>query len=157
MNQPSFFVDSMLGTIAKKLRMFGFDCKYDSAIDDEDLILIAEKERRVIITRDARLATNSMQHDIATIKIQKHIEKEQLIEIACKIGWKRFELAYSRCSLCNGILKIVSKDQIMQKTPPRIAESTEKFWQCKECNHIYWVGTHIRNMEKLIAEINARL
>ena len=82
-------------------------------------------------------------------------EKEQLVEIARRINCAKFELTYTRCSLCNGILQETLKQTIIRKIPPRIAESMQKFWQCKECNQIYWVGTHIRNMEKLVREINA--
>jgi len=144
----------MLGTISKKLRMFGFDCTYYNTIPDDDLVLAAKKENRIIITRDSKLATNAIQHDITTIKLETRIEKEQLVEIAHKIGWKKFELAYSRCSLCNCTLEEIEKITIQDKIPPRIAESVERFWQCQQCNHVYWVGTHIRNLEKLLAEIN---
>lgn len=147
----------MLGTIAKKLRMFGFDCRYYSTIDDDGIVLMAKKEALVIITKDARLATNAVQHDIMTIQIHTSTEKEQLVEIAHKISCKKFTLAYSRCSLCNGTLEETPKYTIIEKIPPKISESVEKFWKCKECGHIYWVGTHIRNMEKLVAEINASI
>ena len=147
----------MLGTIAKKLRMFGFDCKYNYTMDDDELILTAKKQGRIIITKDSQLAKNAVQHDIVTIKIDTHIEKEQLVEIAQKIGYKKFDLSYSRCSLCNGTLEETSKEKIQNKVPPRIIQSIDKFWQCQKCLHIYWVGTHIRNMEKLITEINAKI
>jgi len=144
----------MLGTIAKKLRIFGFDCKYHNTMNDNDLILAAKKENRIIITRDSRLAANAVQSHITTIELETDTEKEQLVEIAHKINLEKFSIDYSRCSLCNGMLEQVEKYAIIEKIPPRIAESVEKFWQCKDCNHIYWVGTHIRNLEKLIAEIN---
>jgi len=147
----------MLGAVAKKLRMFGFDCKYDSTIDDDYLILDAKREGRIIITRDAMLAKNAIQHDVMAIKLQSKIEKEQLVEIAKKINWKKFELQYSRCSLCNGMLNVISKDQIAQEIPPKTSEFAQEFWQCSTCSHVYWVGTHIRSMERSIAEINARL
>jgi uncharacterized protein len=155
LNRPSFIADAMLGTISKKLRIFGFDCLYYNTIPDDDLILIAKKQNRIIITKDNRLATNAIQHDIITIKLDTHTEKEQLVEIAHKIGWKKFELSYSRCSLCNGVLDQIEKDTILDKIPPRIAQSVQEFRQCKGCHHIYWVGTHIRNLEKVVAEINA--
>ena len=63
----------MLGTIAKKLRMFGFDCKYDSSIADDCLMLIAKKENRIIITKDSKLATNTIQYNITTIMLQTAI------------------------------------------------------------------------------------
>ncbi|NDB47048.1 MAG: hypothetical protein EB163_07140 [Nitrososphaeria archaeon] len=157
MNQTSFFVDSMLGTIAKKLRMFGFDCKYDSSIDDDYLMLIAKKENRIIITKDSKLAINAIRHNIATITLQAATEKGQLIEIAKKINYKKFTLEHSRCSICNGVINITSKDQLTQKIPLRIVESMEKFWQCDRCAHIYWIGSHIINMERLIAELNNEL
>ena len=94
------FIDAMLGTIAKKLRMLGFDCKYDSAIDDDYLILDAKKEGRIIITKDTRLAINAIQSDVMAIKLKTKTEKEQIVEIARKIGWKKFDLHYCRCSLC---------------------------------------------------------
>jgi len=147
----------MLGTIAKKLRMFGFDCKYDSSIDDDYLILIAKKEKRIIITKDSKLATNAIQHDVTTIILQAATEKDQLIEIAKKINCKKFTLEHPRCSLCNGMINIVPKDQLTQKIPPRVVKSMEKFWQCDRCAHIYWIGSHIINMEKLVAELNNEL
>ena len=145
----------MLGTISKKLRMFGFDCLYYNTIPDDDLVLVAKKQDRIIITKDERLATNAIQHDIITIKLQTRTEKEQLAEIAHRINWKRFDLSYSRCSLCNGMLDMVEKNTMLDKIPPKITESVQEFWRCKQCHHIYWVGTHIRNLEKLVAEINA--
>ncbi|MBI5697843.1 MAG: Mut7-C RNAse domain-containing protein [Thaumarchaeota archaeon] len=149
----------MLGTTAKKLRMLGFDSMYHSTIDDDRVILIAKKENRIIITKDHALAVNSIQHDITTIQIHTHTEKEQLIEIANAMNWKRFSLDVSnaRCSLCNGVLESVPKQSIMDKILPRIAESVQEFWKCNECGHIYWAGTHIRNLEKLFAEINDKL
>lgn len=149
----------MLGTIAKKLRMLGYDSKYFGTINDDELVLIAKKENRVVITRDHLLAINTTQHDIMTIEIHSKTEREQLVEIANKMGWKKLTLAVpnARCSLCNVTLEKTSKEQIIDKVPPRIAEYVQEFWKCSECSHIYWVGTHIRNLEKLFAEINDQL
>ena len=147
----------MLGTIAKKLRMFGFDCKYDSSIDDDCLMLIAKKENRIIITKDSKLATNAIHYNITTIMLQTATEKDQLIEIAKKINYTKFTLEHSRCSICNGVINIISKDQITQKIPLRIVKSMEKFWQCDRCEHIYWIGSHIINLERLVVELNNEL
>ncbi len=147
----------MLGTLAKKLRMFGFDCMYNSSIDDESIISLAKIESRVIITMDSNLAINAMKRDILVIKPESHTEKEQLIEIAKKMNFKKFELQYSHCSLCNGKLNIILEDQILEKIPPMIRRHTRNFWQCDECMHIFWEGSHIKNMKKLVGEINARL
>lgn len=149
----------MLGTIAKKMRILGFDSKYSAAIDDEDLILLAKKESRTIITKDHQVADNAKKHDILTVDITTHTEKAQLIEIAKKIGFKKYEFnpSSARCPMCNGILHGTEKHQIIDKVPIKIAQNVKEFWVCESCKHIYWEGTHIRNLKKLIAEINDQL
>jgi hypothetical protein len=149
----------MLGTIAKKMRILGFDSKYFATIDDDDLILLAKKENRAIITKDHQVADNAKKHDILTVDITTHTEKDQLIEIAKKTGFTKYEFNpnIARCPICNGILHGVEKHQIIDKVPPKIAQNVKEFWICEDCKHIYWEGTHIRNLEKLIAEINGQL
>ncbi len=149
----------MLGTIAKKMRILGFDSKYFAAIDDEDLILLAKKENCTIITKDSQVVDNAKKHNILTVDITTHTEKEQLIEIAKKTGFKKYEFNpnSARCPICNGILHGIEKHQIIDKVPPKIAQNVKEFWICESCKHIYWEGTHIRNLKKLIAEINDHL
>ena len=36
-NEPTFFVDAMLGNIAKKLRLMGFDSRYLADIEDDEI------------------------------------------------------------------------------------------------------------------------
>ncbi len=159
LSQPRFIIDSMLGTIAKKLRILGFDCRYSGMIDDEDILLVAKKENRVIITRDRQLAFNAVKHDIVSVEITAHTEKDQLIEIAERqsLGKYKFDADNSRCSMCNGNLHTIEKETIADKIPLKTSQNTERFWVCVDCKHIYWVGTHIRNLETLIAEINEKL
>jgi len=42
--QPCFIADVMLGTLAKWLRILGFDTLYFKNIDDSELIKIAKQE-----------------------------------------------------------------------------------------------------------------
>jgi len=149
----------MLGTIAKKLRILGFDCRYSAAIDDEDILLVAKKENRVIITKDHQLKVNAVKHDIMSVELHAHTEKDQMIEIAEKqsLGKYKFDVDNSRCSMCNGNLHTIEKEEIADKIPLKTAQNTERFWMCVDCKHIYWVGTHIRNLKILIAEINEKL
>ena len=45
----------MLGKIAKKLRMFGFDTLYFADTDDNAIINICLDEKRVFLTKDREL------------------------------------------------------------------------------------------------------
>jgi len=54
-DELTFFVDAMLGNIARKLRLLGYDSQYFSDIDDEKLIDSAKNEKRIIISKDEKL------------------------------------------------------------------------------------------------------
>ena len=158
-HSPKLIIDSMLGTIAKKLRILGFDCKYFDTIVDEDLLLIAKKENRVVVTKDHRLADSAKKHDIITVKVDSQPESEQLIEIAKTLDLKKYEYVAdsARCPLCNGTLQSIEKQMVIDIVPPKIFQGVERFWICQHCYHLYWMGTHIRNLEKMVAEINGKL
>ncbi|MGI0047755.1 MAG: Mut7-C RNAse domain-containing protein, partial [Nitrosotalea sp.] len=54
-HKPSFVVDAMLGNLARKLRILGYDSKYDSSIEDSILLNLAEGQKRVLVTKDENL------------------------------------------------------------------------------------------------------
>jgi len=54
-SRPLFIADCMVGKLARWLRLLGFDVSYYSKIDDARLIELAEKENRLILTRDHQL------------------------------------------------------------------------------------------------------
>ena len=52
---PSFLVDAMLGNIARKLRIFGYDTLYLKDTSDSSVLGIASREKRILLTRDKEL------------------------------------------------------------------------------------------------------
>ncbi len=71
-----FLVDAMLGNIAKKLRLLGFDSEYFSDIDDSKLIEKAKNENRTIISRDRHLIDRAKKKGILSIYVRKKNEIE---------------------------------------------------------------------------------
>ena len=53
---PRFIADVMLGSLARWLRILGFDTIYFRAIDDNELIKIARQQERTLLTRDTGIA-----------------------------------------------------------------------------------------------------
>ena len=66
-----FFVDAMLGNIARKLRLLGFDSEYFSDISDSELIEKAQTECRTIISRDYSLTQRAKKKGIPTVCVSK--------------------------------------------------------------------------------------
>lgn len=159
MKQSKFVIDAMLGTIAKKLRMFGFDCKYFSSMQDDELIELARREGRILITKDRPIIQKCKKSGVSVVGVFSDSERDQLAEIAKQSGLGRysFDASKAHCPLCNGKIDIVEKSSILNDIPERIASNVELFWRCQDCGHIYWEGTHISSLRKLIDEINADL
>ena len=55
MEDPRFLVDSMLGTLAKWLRILGYDTEYDACLNDNKLVRLARGEGRILLTRTLRV------------------------------------------------------------------------------------------------------
>jgi uncharacterized protein with PIN domain len=157
--KPLFIVDAMLGKLAKKLRLLGYDSLYSSSIEDDNLLHIAKNENRVIITKDLQLIHKAKKHQIASIQITKNEEIEQFLQINEKINLGKCTISgsNSRCLVCNGELKYTEKKDISEKVPTGVFENMNDFWTCNKCGKVYWEGTHIKNLQKFNAELNDRL
>ncbi len=59
-SRSKYIVDSMFGTLARKLRILGFDTYYDSNLEDHDVIRIGIEQDRTIITADKELFSRTV-------------------------------------------------------------------------------------------------
>jgi len=149
----------MLGNLARKLRLLGYDSKYDSSVEDSILIKLADGQKRVLVTKDENLAKSAEKAGIITVLIRGNDEIEQIVQIATKVGISSFvvDTNSSRCVDCNGRIEPTDKIRIMSKVPPRIYERQEKFWSCRDCKKIYWEGTHLIKIQEFVKILNERL
>ena len=151
-----FLVDGMLGNIAKKLRLFGFDSEYFSDIDDSKLIEKAKNENRIIISRDRHLIDRAKKNDVLSIYVTKENEIEQFLEILETVNLQLDGISgdTARCTKCNSTTSQISKLKIGNKIPQGVLEFNDKFWKCDKCDQIYWEGTHIKNLQEFVHKIN---
>ena len=138
--------DQMLGTLAKWLRIFGFDTYFAKCnISDSELINISKKDGRILITRDKELIINARRENVKHIEIKTTDIDEQIKKVLEKVNFSESKVL-SRCILCNSELVDIDKKDVSGKVPDRVFESNEKFFFCKTCIKIYWKGTHYENM-----------
>jgi len=138
----------MLGKLARWLRILGYDTTYARG-EDESIIAEAKNEKRVLLTRDKELAARS-----DGILIRSFLVDEQLKELL-DLGLIELkeENMFSRCSLCNSLLKPVDKESVRGKVPLKSFESSDSFWYCESCDKYYWIGKHWDNIKERIEKL----
>ena len=143
----------MLGTLAKWLRIYGFDTSYaNSNIDDDEILKILKKENRILLTRDKNLTNRARRENIKTIKITS-TEIDKQIKTALESKKINRDKILSRCIICNSKVKEIKKEDVKEKVPKRIFENINKYWFCHKCNKIYWKGSHYENMIEKIKNL----
>ena len=100
-----FFVDAMLGHIARKLRLLGFDSEYFADIEDSKLIEKAQTECRTIISRDHALIQRAKKKGIPTVYVSKEDKFEQFLEIIKTTGIKIKKFQGTRLDAQNAMQK----------------------------------------------------
>ena len=145
--------DQMLGTLAKWLRILGFDTFYANAeMSDEDLLNIAKGENRTIFTRDKELIIRGKKKNLNVIAIETTDLDLQLNQALKHVNIDEKSIL-SRCTLCNTVLDTVEKNKVQGKVPSKVFENNEKFWFCSKCNKFYWMGSHYNEMINKIDKI----
>ncbi len=105
-----FMADSMLGRLARWLRILGHDVVYETSISDDDLIARALRENRIILTMDRELADRKSAKNVLLIKSYDY--KEQLKHVITYYKIDCESHIFSRCLLCNERLDSIEKEKI---------------------------------------------
>lgn len=157
--KPLFVVDAMLGKLAKKLRLLGYDSLYSSSMDDNMILQIAKNENRILITKDVPLIIKAKKKKIWNVQITSDDEIEQFLQINKKesLGKCTVSGSNSRCPRCNGELQYTEKNEVSDKVPSGVLEIMKDFWTCTKCEKIYWEGTHIKNLQQFAMKLNEKL
>ncbi len=79
---PKFLADAMLGSLARWLRILGFDTRYLQG-DDAMIAYRARAEERILLTRDRELARR---RGVVSILIASQSLPEQLAQVLTRGG-----------------------------------------------------------------------
>ena len=154
-----FIADSMLGRLARWLRLLGFDTLYYGQINVRTLLRIAREENRILLTRNTRLVKMSEVREYLLLKENDTFDqlKRVIISYDLSAGIRENMLSgisiYNRCSLCNSLLSDIPKERTKANVPEYVYQTSEKFRYCKGCGKFYWKGTHRELLEQKLKEI----
>lgn len=149
-----FSADEMLGKLARWLRLGGIDVSYRQNIPDRELLDEAQREGRIIITRDTRMIQKLKPEEFLFIT-QDRLE-DQFREFQSRFGPALEEArSLSRCAECNASLLPLTKDQVEGKVWPYVFASQSAFTGCPACGKVYWRATHVEKILHRLEQLRA--
>jgi len=148
-----FIADGMLGKLTRWLRMLGQDVTYSTQLEDAELIAVAEKEHRVLLTRDSELYQRAIAKGIDSFYVEGRTEAEKLAELAERFDFPlAIDLARSRCPRCNAKIRLTPKEKLAGKVEKNTFIYYDEFWKCSKCGHVYWQGAHWKGISTTLEE-----
>lgn len=147
--RPRFVLDVHLGTLARRLRLLGFDTLYSNRFHDHEIATLASYQRRIVLTRDIGLL---MWCDVLYgCWVRSQDPARQLLEVLDHFTLRSWIRPFHRCTVCNGLIEQIERADVREAVKPEIWEYYQEFFRCISCGRIYWKGTHFLLMEQLIA------
>jgi uncharacterized protein with PIN domain len=150
--QPTAFIaDLHLGKLAKTLRLLGFDTSFNKNWDDNNIRRQSNQQQRMILSRDIELLKNGKTK--FGYWVRSDDPDRQIKEL-----FNRFSLAdqinpFTRCMKCNGSLRDVELKKVEDRVPPKVKEWHSDFFQCSDCQQVYWEGSHYKKLKKKVDEL----
>jgi uncharacterized protein with PIN domain len=148
MPEPAFLLDAMLGSLARWLRIMGYDSVYRKDAADRDLLNM--RGDRTLLTRDKQLAQRAgsrgfyMESDDLDLQLAAGMESFGL----------RYDLERTRCTACNGELENVAKDEIRDEVDEGTWNCHDEFWRCRNCHKVYWHGAHWKSIMRRLEKVS---
>ena len=143
-SRPKFIADTMLGSLARKLRLLGIDIAYIRDADDSEIKYLIRSQNRILLTRDMNLSKNL--GDLVLL-VTGDNAREEFLSIAKRLSAVGIQPdPFSRCLECNDELVPLDSSSVRDKIPPYVLESSDTFFGCPSCGRVYWEGTHNKRM-----------
>ncbi|HXX81166.1 MAG TPA: Mut7-C RNAse domain-containing protein [Thermodesulfovibrionales bacterium] len=135
-----FIADVMLGRLSRWLRLLGFDTLYYPDIKDGDLMKLAVRENRYLLTRDTHFMHIRNFRNFLMVSSDDPIE--QVREVLSSFILNEFKPG--RCARCNGMLDaVVRREEARNMVPEYVFLHCDSFLRCRVCGNVYWEGTHL--------------
>lgn len=142
-----FLCDEQLGKLARWLRIIGQDAFFKNRLGDKELIELAEKETRIVLTRDHKIVKLLSKKGLAYYFLTENYPALQLREVVERFQDKIRIRVFSRCVECNLALEQVLKEDVKDLVPPFVYKHQSQFKRCPGCKKIFWSATHKSQVE----------
>ncbi len=146
-----FLLDVHLGTLARLLRLLGFDVYYRNDLEDAEIAHLAEETGRIVLSRDRELLKRKkIQHSLLIASTDPF---QQLVQVLSAFELFDTMKPFSRCSACGEYLEQVTEEQVYDQLPQAVRNKYTIFYRCPACGKLFWKGDHLRTIQPLLEKI----
>ncbi len=151
LRRTRFVADAHLGGLARLLRLTGFDTLYDNGFADDEIVAIALRDERIVLTRDRELLKRrSVTHGCFVHALKPRLQVREIFDRLDLAGSAR---PFTLCLDCNVPLRPIDRAQAEARIPPMVRERQQRFSTCDVCRRVFWEGSHWQHMRELVDEL----
>lgn len=156
LRDPRFVLDVHLQKLARRLRLLGFDVDYQPDRDDAELADIAERENRILLSRDRQLM---MRKKVTRgLYVRNTDAEKQVNEVLDRLDLRGRCRPFTRCIECNGAIESLDvtdggSSDLADRIPPGVRSWCREYYRCRGCGRIYWKGSHYEKLKKRLEGI----
>jgi uncharacterized protein len=149
-----FIVDNNVGRLARWLRALGYDTLFINPIDDGELVDIARRQGRIVLTKDTGIFRRRLvaSGEVKAIRVEGDDWRQQLAQVVRELGLETVP-RFTRCLECNALLEVRTRDEVRTHVPAFVYRTQEDFLACPSCGRHYWQGTHWQRMRRDLGEM----
>lgn len=143
-----FAADRTVGRLAQWLRLMGYDT-VDSGLLSPEAVTSFADENRIMLTRDTHLSQRVK--FLKIVCLASNDPKDQVREVIKALRLQPNEkYFFTRCKLCNTMLKRVPLEEVVNQVPDHVLEKHNRFAKCHTCKRVYWPGTHYERIQNTL-------
>ncbi len=145
---PRFLADRMVGTLAKWLRILGYDTVYMPEVSPASVKREARRQDRILLTRRTCFLNQKDVPPFVFIRADRF--REQLKQVCTDLQLTVLSPLLRRCSVCNRELETIDRERVQARVPAYVWQTQATFFHCRQCQRVYWNATHC---ERIIEEL----
>ncbi|MFQ5534684.1 MAG: Mut7-C RNAse domain-containing protein [Sphingomonadales bacterium] len=141
--------DEMVHRLGRWLRAAGYDTLImEPGVSDRVLVSKAAAENRLILTRDKKIPEIKAARGRILLLEGDGVEG-WVAQVSRQLNVNWLYRPFSRCLICNA--KITPAPQgLLTRLPPRARDFGHGATYCRDCNKLYWPGSHHRRMQQVL-------
>ena len=145
---PRFLADRMVGTLAKWLRLLGYDTVYMPEVSPASVKREARRQGRILLTRRTCFLNQRDMPPFVFIRADRF--REQIKQVCTDLRLTVSSSLLRRCSVCNQELETIDRERVQTRVPAYVWQTQSTFSHCRKCQRVYWNATH---RERIIEEL----